>query len=109
MHLENSSNNNRTDWKYVYLSKDLLPKAEQLVKDFEQKDSKLRKTLSDLTLDKTISMGSTEIDKVRRELETNSRLLEECHVYVHEFKRTPEVQHYLMASDVVFFGYPDTL
>jgi hypothetical protein len=97
-------NVNRSGWKYTYTGKDLLPYAKKRLAEYYAAESEARSKMSELIKDMRRSQDDSDIVKCRQAIESNGSQREELMVFVHEFSRQPEKEHYLALGDVVFFG-----
>ena len=97
-------NISRDSWKYTYKGSELLPHAERKFKEYLGKEVAARKRMSELMLDMKVPQSSKEVSDCKSEIETSGNQREQCAVYVHEFRRTPDRDFLLSLGDVTFFG-----
>jgi len=98
------SKTTRDDWKYTYQGQEISPYAENLLEKYINKESDLRKKISEQLMDFTTSVTSEKSNELKRELDNIGRIKETLEVFVHEFRRTPVREFHLSVGDVVFFG-----
>ncbi len=97
-------NTSRETWKYTYKGSELLPHAERKFQEFLAKEVDARRQMAAYMVDMKVSQSSDEVSKCKTAIETNGNLREQCAVYVHEFRRTPDRDFLLSLGDVTFFG-----
>lgn len=96
-------NTARETWKYIYKGSELLPHAERKFKEFLAKEVEARRQMAAYMVDMKVSQSSDEVSKCKNAIEQNGNLREQCAVYVHEFRRTPDRDFLLSLGDVTFF------
>ena len=97
------SGTKREGWSYTYKGSELLDLAKVKLTEYQRRETAARKKIAELYQDKSVSAASDDIDKLKREIDNLGKLHEQCHVFVHEFARTPEREFHLSLGDVTFF------
>lgn len=104
MYNEDSYQNERSQWKFVYKAKTLLPFAQQRLSEHQALESKLREQLSAMIRDPASFHNDAKLQQLKQDVDRHSALREQFEVYCHEFSRTPNKEFSLKLSDVVFFS-----
>lgn len=94
----------RTGWKYTYKGAELLRYAEARLAFHQERAAQTRADYGRRVGDRTVKLQDDESQKLLRATETHASLAEQCEVFVHEFRRSPEREFQLALGDVVFFG-----
>lgn len=102
------SNANREAWKFTYKGSELLAAATRKRDEYLQREKKAREEASKLMGDMNISTDNADLARSKNEASTNGKLREQCDVFVHEFKRTPDREFHLYLGDVTFFGLQES-
>lgn len=94
----------REQWLYTYSGRELLPHAEDQYKAYLRQEMAARKKMSAMIADVKVNQRDPELDQTKREIESKSKIREQCAVYIHQFKREPDRAFELSLGDVTFFG-----
>lgn len=95
---------NRESWKFTYKGKELVEKAYSKVQFYADQEEEFRTRMSLALEDRSISVNSGKINKLKICLANAATQKEICEVFLHEFKRNPDREFTLSLADVVFFG-----
>lgn len=95
---------NREAWKFSYKGYELSQAATKKVAFYKAEEEKFRTKMTEALADRSIAVNSGRVDKAKRRLEAAAVQAENCEVFLHEFKRTPDREFQLSMADVVFFG-----
>lgn len=101
---EDSYQNERSQWKFVYKAKALLPFAQRRLSEHQAIESRLREQLSAMIRDPASFHDDAKLQQLKHDVDRHSALREQFEVYCHEFTRTPNKEFSLKLSDVVFFS-----
>lgn len=101
---EDSYQNERSQWKFTYKAKELLPFAQRRLNEHRTVEAQLRQKLAALIQDPASFHDDARLQQLKKDVDRHSALREQFEVYCHEFARTPQKEFSLKLSDVVFFG-----
>ncbi len=104
MHNDFGSTNRREEWVYTFVGKDLLPYAQAQYKAYLRQEMAARKKMSAMIADVKVNQRDPELDQTKREIESKSKIREQCAVFVYSFQREPDRKFELSLGDVTFFG-----
>jgi hypothetical protein len=94
----------RDEWGYEYTGEELLPFAEKQYAEYLRLEMKARKKMSAMIADVKVNQRDPEIEQTKREIESKSKIREQCAVFVHQFSREKQRKFTLSLGDVTFFG-----
>lgn len=93
----------RYNFSVGYSGSELLNSTLNLFADFKDKEMKARDTASSLLKNPKISHDDRRLSEAKMAITENGRLKEQCGVWAHEFRRTPDRKFTLDIGDVSFF------
>ena len=104
MHNDFGSTNRRDEWAYTYTGEELLPFAVAQYREYLRLEMKARKKMSEMIADVKVNQRDPELEQTKREIESKSKIREQCAVFVHQFTREKTRKFELSLGDVTFFG-----
>lgn len=104
MYNDFSSTTRRSEWRYSYLGKELLPFAKAKYEYYTDEEQKARNKMADMLRDPNVRASDPNIDQLKRSIESFGSEREKCIVWLHEFTRKPDVEYNLCLGDVTYFG-----
>jgi len=93
----------RSQWKFAYKGKHLLPHARRRLAELRAEEAQLRERLAGLVRDPASFHDDTRLQQLKAEVDRLSGVREQFEVYCHEFRRTPDKDFSLKLGDLVFF------
>lgn len=106
MYLDNT-HTLRSGFRYIYKASDILPHAEERLREKIEQERTAREDVIRLTRDPSVSPSDRKVEEAKRAVVSTATVVEELSVYVHEFARQREREYSLNLGDVVFFGLLD--
>jgi uncharacterized membrane protein len=103
MYLDNT-HTSRTGFRYTYKAEEMLPHAEDRLREKIDEERDAREEVISLTRDPSVNPQDRRVEEAKRRVVTAATAVEELSVYVHEFGRQPDREYNLSLGDVVFFG-----
>ena len=104
MHNDFGGHTKREQFRYQYKGSELLPYAEQAYFKYLRAEIESREKAAAFLTDMAIKQNDPELDRCRKDIETNGKIREQCAVWVHQFRRELEREFALELGDVTFFG-----
>lgn len=104
MHNDFGAITKREEFRYNYKGSELLPFAERAYFRYLRAEIEAREKAAGLLTDMAVKQNDPELDRCRKDIESNGKIREQCAVWVHQFRREPDREFPLQLGDVTFFG-----
>ena len=93
----------RTDWKFTYKGSELVSAAKKKLAEITGQFLGAQTALKEAVSSTNRVDNDHEVDRARKDVERLGPRMEECQVFLHEFRRMPDREFHLSLSDVTFF------
>lgn len=94
----------RENWKFTYKGIELQRFVDMKFWELDRNETKARMRVSALLADSNISAHDERINQGKKDIERYATEREQCLVFSHECRRTPDKEFTLSIGDITYFN-----